>query len=93
MNFNFSQGKNINKRFAFSINGRKFLRVQQIDENKKYKVYLKDIRREELIRVDDPFEVYIKRFLDNYNRKDMENQKIIETAFGNIKLMADILLR
>ena len=93
VNFNFSQGKNINKRFAFSINGRKFLRVQQIDENKKYKVYLKDIRREELIRVDDPFEVYIKRFLDNYNRKDMENQKIIETAFGNIKLMADILLR
>ena len=91
--FKFMSGKNIEKKLQFSINDYQFLRVQQNLGNKNFNVALKDLKHNELIKIEDPFENYIKRFLKFSIDKDYKNREITQSAFDNITLMADILLK
>lgn len=91
--FKFLVGAGIRKKLLFSINKHQFLRVQEKTGLTQFKVALKDLESGEIIKVEDPFKIYIKKFLKSYHEKDNINQKVTKTALNNIRLMADIILK
>lgn len=91
--FKFLVGAEIRKKLLFSINKHQFLRVQEKIGLTQFKVALKDLESGEIIKVEDPFKIYIKKFLKYYHAKDDINQKVTKTALNNIRLMADIIFK
>lgn len=90
--FDFQEDPLGKKALSFKINGRSFTRIQQ-GEGATYNVFLKDHLGGEKIKIKDPFQVYISRFLaicKNFNSKD--NIDFDESVL-NLKLMAEIILK
>ena len=90
--FDFQEIPGGQKALAFAINGRKFLRIQE-GYGVSYRVFLKDRYTEEKMEVQDPFYVYIERFLDYCSSCTAVREDEFDEAAANLRLMADILLR
>lgn len=89
--FSFQELRGGEKLLAFDINGRTFTRIQQ-GIGATYRVFLQDSETRVRFEVPDPFQVYIKRFLD-YSHSDMvAREDAFEEAAMNLRLMANILL-
>lgn len=79
------------KELLFEINDRKFTRIQK-GKDATYKVYFLDSYTNKQFKVEDPFSVYIKKFLNFcYSKKSIQDE-FDEAAF-NMRLMGEILLR
>ena len=90
VNFFFRQDIKRKKQFNFKINSNEFERIQKNFDG-EYKVYLKDIEKDSLTLIEDPFETAIKKFLgfckNTYQKNDgYQEAKLI------MKLMGEILL-
>lgn len=79
------------KAFVFAIDGRKFTRIQE-GSGATYRVFLKDSYTGEKIEAQDPFHVYIKRFLDYCNNDAPVREDEFYESAANLRLMANILL-
>ena len=91
--FKFLVGKKVRKKLLFSINSHQFLRFQENVGLTNYRVGLTDLKYNDLIRVEDPFEIYIKRFLESCTKKNTNIIKKDKMVLNNIMLMAKILLK
>ncbi len=93
MEFDFQENNKGSKEMKFRINDRQFKRVQK-GSMESYRVYLKDIKYSNLIELQDPFQVSVKRFLNAYNN-NRNKEKVpdeFDIAANNMHLMTDILL-
>ena len=92
ISFNFKEGKLYKKKFMFTVNDRKFVRVQK-GRFKNYEIFLNDISQNSKIKIEDPFEVYASRFLSFCtNNSNNQNDGFLE-ASHNLNLMAKILIK
>ena len=79
------------KDFVIGIDGRTFTRIQE-GFGATYRVCLEDSQTGKKIYCEDPFEVYIRRFL-RYCLNGLQKEKdSFDEAAANIRLMAEILL-
>ena len=93
--FDFQENNKGSKEMKFRINDRQFTRVQR-GSMETYKVYLKDNKNSDLIELQDPFQVFIKKFLNTYKNNIINNEKIcdgFDMAASNMRLMTEILLQ
>jgi hypothetical protein len=85
--FDFVENPKVKKYLALNINGRLFERIQE-GYGSDYKVYMQDVSAGNNFYFDDPFIVYIKRFIEYcQNDGDIEID-YFEEATTNLKLMA-----
>ena len=90
--FDFLEGKDVEKKFLFKVNGLSYLRLQE-GHISDYKVFIQDCKLGEKIPVTDPFKVYISRFLEFCKTSLTKRKDTFEESSYNMELMADILLR
>jgi len=89
--FDFKEGPESSKTFAITIDQHRFQRVQQ-GQGATYRVFLQESTTGEKIEVEDPFNVYIKRFLNYCNNGALVGADDFSEAAANMRLMANILL-
>ena len=89
--FDFQENSDGPKALTFAINGRAFTRIQE-GGDATYRVYLKDSYTGKITETQDPFQLYIKRFLDCCNQIRFMQQDDFDEAAANLRLMANILL-
>ena len=85
--FDLREAPEISKELSFSINGRQYRRAQET-VNSIYRVSLVNTETGAKYYMRDPFEVYLKRFLDSCNYKF---QLDMEQPFTNFKKMCEII--
>jgi hypothetical protein len=91
VNFDFKEGKLFKKKFVFSVNEKKYVRIQN-RSLKNYEVFLDCISQNRKIKIDDPFEVYASRFINFCtNVSNFQKDEFNESSY-NLNLMAKILL-
>ena len=88
--FDFQEQTNGPKLFEFIINRRCFTRVQKGDGD-TYKVYLHDSLTKSNILTDDPFVVYIKKFIVFCKNGILHEKDQFNEAASNMRLMTKIL--
>ena len=87
----FKEGKLFKKKFVFSVNEKKYVRIQN-RSLKNYEVFLDCISQNRKIKIDDPFEVYASRFINFCtNVSNFQKDEFNESSY-NLNLMAKILL-
>lgn len=91
INFDFQELPNGKKDFIIGIDGRTFTRIQE-GFGVTYRVYLEDSQTGEKIHCEDPFEVYIRRFLRYCLNELQEKDDGFSEAATNLRLMAEIFL-
>jgi predicted dehydrogenase len=79
------------KELVFALDDRTFTRIQQGMEA-TYRVFLTDSLTKEKIETEDPFKVFIRKFLDYCCCGAPVRQDGYEEAASNLRLMADIVL-
>ena len=92
VSFEFSESLNSDKEMIFSINNKKYQRIQRV-KNQKIYVSVIDLDTKEIFNIVNPLEVFIKNFLrfclnPNINKKD----DFISIAW-NTSLMSNLLLQ
>ncbi len=90
--FDFQENPIGEKVLSFAINGHSFSRIQQ-GQGPSYSVFLKDHLDGEKIKVEDPFQVYISKFIDNCKNLKTQDKDEFDNAVLNLKLMAEIILK
>lgn len=90
--FDFQENPSGDKALSFAINGRSFTRIQE-GQGASYRVFLKDHLNGEKIKVEDPFQVYISKFLGICKNLKTQNKEEFDNAVLNLKLMAEIILK
>jgi hypothetical protein len=90
VNFEFNVGIHLEKVFMFLINEDKYIRKQKEGFN-EYKVYLELVNQKNKIKIDDPFEIYARRFVDFCLENNSKSDDFFEISH-NLTLMAKILL-
>lgn len=88
--FDFMESKEIKKKFLFTVNDKKFLRIQEGNIN-SYKAYLKNVESEEILEIPDPFELSISRFIEFCKKPINRIDNFNKDAYV-MELMADLLL-
>jgi hypothetical protein len=88
--FNFYEKENAVKKMIIELDGRQFTRCQEGD-GVNYKVLFQDSHTLKKIEVEDPFKVYINKFLNSL-REDLSENDEFEVAAKNLRLMEKILL-
>tara|TARA_B110000483_G_scaffold228684_1_gene291775 strand:- start:423 stop:1349 length:927 start_codon:yes stop_codon:yes gene_type:complete len=91
VSFKFKEGKLLKKEFQFSINDDKYIRIQN-NSLHNYEVFLDCISQSIKVKIDDPFEVYISRFLNFCQDGSSFTEDQFDTSSHNLNLMAKILL-
>ena len=92
INFNFKEGQSYKKKFIFSVNDKKFERIQEGDLN-NYQIFLKDVSKKRKIKIEDPFEVYATRFLSFCKKNSNNHKEGFQESSHNLNLMAKILIK
>jgi hypothetical protein len=90
--FDFQENPIGDKALSFAINGRSFSRIQQ-GQGASYSVFLKDHLDGKKIKVEDPFQIYISKFLDICKNLKTKDKDEFDNATLNLKLMAEIILK
>ena len=91
MDFEFREQPEGPKHFTFTIDHREFTRVQKGQGN-NYRVFLIDSFTEQKIEMQDPFKIYISKFLACLNNDaDMQKDEFAKGA-ANLRLMTCIVL-
>jgi len=91
VDFEFREHPEGPKHFTFTIDHREFTRVQKGQGN-NYRVFLIDSFTEQEIEIQDPFKIYISKFLACLNNDaDMQKDEFAEGA-ANLRLMTCIVL-
>jgi hypothetical protein len=88
--FNFHENKNMVKKMIIELDGRQFTRCQE-GNGANYKVLFHDSYTLKKFEVEDPFKVYINKFLNSL-RIDLSGNDEFEVAAKNLRLMGKILL-
>jgi len=88
--FNFFQKNDCEKKFVLILNGREFRRTQT-GQGDSYKVFIKDVQENKLIEVNDPFFIYISKFVQFVKSKIPPRNDMFHDAFSNMKIMNVIL--
>ena len=87
MRFDFQENAKAKKKLSLKLNDNLFERFQEGSEN-TYKVFMKDMINGNHFYSDDPFKIYIKRFI-KYCQIDNENKvDDYKIASANLELMA-----
>ena len=89
VSFAFREKKDGLKHLAFSINDREFTRIQK-GQGETYRVYLKDCLTGEEIAMEDPFEIYISRFLSQLNSGKVAAEGQFAEGAANLRMMSQI---
>ena len=89
--FDFQELPSGSKDFVIGIDGRTFTRIQD-GFGVTYRVWLEDSKIGEKIRCEDPFEVYIRRFIKYCQNALQKEEDCFEEAAANLRLAAEILL-
>ncbi len=89
VSFDFREKKDGLKHLAFSINDREFTRVQK-GQGETYRVYLKDSLTGEKIEAEDPFQVYVSRFLSQLNSGRVAEGDEFDEGAANLRMMSQI---
>jgi predicted dehydrogenase len=87
--FDFREKKDGLKHLAFSINDREFTRVQE-GQRETYRVYLKDHLTGMKLEAEDPFQVYISRFLSGLNSDNTFTLDRLDDGIANLRMMSQI---
>ena len=87
--FRFKEKPEGEKRFKFVVNENEFTRFQKVIDG-QYQVFLKHNDQNELLSVEDPFCVYIKKFIRSCEQTEFTNG--FSLAEQNLKLMGQLLL-
>jgi hypothetical protein len=91
--FDFVENNEIDKKFSFSINDYKFLRIQK-NISGKYVVYIKSLKNNKEIKIEDPFLTHISKFIGFCkSQKVFKNHDQFNDSYYNLKLMGQILLK
>jgi len=91
VDFDFQELPQGAKAFEFMVNQRKFSRIQT-GYGATYRVYLHDSQTNRKIEVEDPFSVYIRRFIDYCHNGALVKKDMFDEAASSLRLMANILL-
>ena len=89
VSFDFREKKDGPKHLAFSINDREFTRVQE-GLGETYRVYLNDHLTGRELEAEDPFQVYISRFLSELNSGKLAEEDKFDEAAANLRMMSQI---
>ena len=87
--FDFQEKKDGPKHLAFSINDHEFTRVQE-GQGETYRVYLKDSLTGEKIEAEDPFQVYVSRFLSQLESGRVRGGDGFGEGATNLRMMSQI---
>jgi len=87
--FDFQEKKNGLKHLAFSINDHEFTRVQE-GQGETYRVFLKDSLTGEKIEAEDPFQVYVSRFLSKLESGKIKVGDGFDEGAANLRMMSQI---
>ena len=88
--FDFKEYPECEKLFVLQINDRIFKRVQS-GTGKEYKVYINDEQNNRVVRVPDPFEVYISEFIRSCNSQSSKINDDFNSAYFNQKTILKCL--
>ena len=89
--FSFIQKSDIEKKLSFSINGNNYLRVQK-NEDKNYRVFLYNHNSNKSFELIDPFEFYIKRFIQNHlDFNALSTKNHLNDSILNMQLLYKII--
>jgi hypothetical protein len=88
--FNFYEKENTVKKMIIELDGRQFTKCQEGD-GANYQVFFHDSHTLKNSEVEDPFKVYINRFLSSWQSDSLGNDGF-KSAAKNIRLMGKILL-
>jgi hypothetical protein len=91
VSFEFREEKDGPKHLAFSINDREFTRGQE-GEGETYRVYLKDGWTGKKIKVKDPFQIYISRFLSGLKSGKRPAMDKFSEGAANLRMMSQVCL-
>ena len=87
--FDFQEKKDGPKHLAFSINDHEFTRVQE-GQGETYRVYLKDSLTGEKIEAEDPFQVYVSRFLSQLESGRLRGGDGFDEGATTLRMMSQI---
>ena len=90
--FNFMEDGDLEKKFLFTINDKKFLRIQE-GSITSYKAFLKNLDSEEVFEIPDPFELSISRFIEFCKKPISSRNDDFNRDAYIMELMASILLK
>ena len=91
VSFSFIQKKNIEKKLSFVINDKKYHRVQK-NEDMKYKIFLHNDDSNKRFELIDPFEFYLKRFIENHLNFDaLSTENHLNDSILNMQLLYKII--
>ncbi len=85
--FDLRESQDITKELSFIINGTEYKRLQET-LNSNYRVSLKNLENGNQYYMQDPFEVYIQKFLDSCKNKCTSD---IEDSLTNFNKMCEII--
>ena len=88
--FNFYENQKSVKKMIIELDSRQFTRCQEGD-GAKYQVFFRDSHTLKKFEVEDPFKVYINRFLNSLRADSLGNDGF-KAAAKNLRLMGKILL-
>ena len=87
--FDFQEKRDGLKHLAFSINDHEFTRVQE-GQGETYRVFLKDSLTGEKIEAEDPFQVYVSRFLSQLESGKVKVGDGFDEGASNLRMMSQI---
>jgi len=90
--FKFEEGPHLQKKFFFSVNNKKFNRIQN-EGFSNYEIFIDCISENKKIKINDPFEVYASRFISFCRDESKLKSDGFLEASNNLNLMAKILLK
>ena len=88
--FDFKEKHDGNKQLSFKLNDDSFERIQE-GSDKSYKVYMQEVKTGNRYYSDDPFKVYIEKFIQYCRRDKIEIGDDFMDASINLELMANCL--
>jgi hypothetical protein len=91
VSFEFREEREGPKHLAFSINDREFTRGQE-GKGETYRVYLKDGLTGKKIETEDPFQVYISRFLSGLKSGNRSAMNKFTEGVANLRMMSQVCL-
>ena len=91
INFDFQELPIGPKALEIYINDRKYSRIQK-GQGKTYRVYLKDHYTDIKLQVEDPFYVYLSRFIEHCMQGTNKGNDHFDKSAFNLILMSNILL-
>jgi hypothetical protein len=87
--FDFREKEDGPKHLAFTINDREFIRAQKGRGN-TYQVFLIDQLSRKEIETEDPFKIYISRFLSQLSSSPLVEGKSFAEGVSNLRMMSQI---